>query len=209
MKKLVSCMLLVLLLTACNSSTEKLDLVPQKGKAIAVFASGCFWCTEHIFESIVGVEAVVSGYSGGWVKNPYYEYVSSNKTGHAESVAVFYDPKIVSYQELVSVFFASHDPTTADQQGPDRGTSYRSIAFYHSRKERKIIEDKIQELTNNAVFNLPIVTQVIPIADFYEAESYHQDYVINNLNDPYVQGVSLPRYNAFIKSYKGKLKPKK
>lgn len=199
-------MLLVLLLTACNSSTEKLDLVPQKGKAIAVFASGCFWCTEHIFESIVGVEAVVSGYSGGWVKNPYYEYVSSNKTGHAESVAVFYDPKIVSYQELVSVFFASHDPTTADQQGPDRGTSYRSIAFYHSRKERKIIEDKIQELTNNAVFNLPIVTQVIPIADFYEAESYHQDYVINNLNDPYVQGVSLPRYNAFIKSYKGKLK---
>ena len=199
-------MLVVLLLTACNSSTEKLDLVPQKGKAIAVFASGCFWCTEHIFESIVGVEAVVSGYSGGWVKNPYYEYVSSNKTGHAESVAVFYDPKIVSYQELVSVFFASHDPTTADQQGPDRGTSYRSIAFYHSRKERKIIEDKIQELTNNAVFNLPIVTQVIPIADFYEAESYHQDYVINNLNDPYVQGVSLPRYNAFIKSYKGKLK---
>lgn len=199
-------MLLVLLLTACNSSTEKLDLVPQKGKAIAVFASGCFWCTEHIFESIVGVEAVVSGYSGGWVKNPYYEYVSSNKTGHAESVAVFYDPKIVSYQELVSVFFASHDPTTADQQGPDRGTSYRSIAFYHSRKERKIIEDKIQELTNNAVFNLPIVTQVIPIADFYEAESYHQDYVINNLNDLYVQGVSLPRYNAFIKSYKGKLK---
>ena len=199
-------MLLVLLLTACNSSTEKLDLVPQKGKAIAVFASGCFWCTEHIFESIVGVEAVVSGYSGGWVKNPYYEYVSSNKTGHAESVAVFYDPKIVSYQELVSVFFASHDPTTADQQGPDRGTSYRSIAFYHSRKERKIIEDKIEELTNNAVFNLPIVTQVIPIADFYEAESYHQDYVINNLNDLYVQGVSLPRYNAFIKSYKGKLK---
>ena len=192
---------------SCSSKTEKLSLAPQKEKAIAVFASGCFWCSEHIFESIEGVEEVVSGYSGGTVKNPYYEYVSSNKTGHAESVAVFYNPKVVSYQELVTVFFASHDPTTPNQQGPDRGSSYRSIAFYANPTEKKIIEDKIEELTAKSVFEAPIVTEIKPIADFYQAEAYHQDYVINNPNEPYVQGFSLPRYNKFISSYKGKLKP--
>ena len=199
--------LVLMVIMGCSSKTEKLSLAPQKGKAIAVFASGCFWCSEHVFEAIVGVEEVVSGYSGGTVKNPYYEYVSSNRTGHAESVAVFYDPKVVSYKELVAIFFASHDPTTPDQQGPDRGSSYRSIAFYSNAKEKKIIEDKIEELTANSVFDAPIVTEVKPIADFYEAEAYHQDYVVNNPNEPYVQGVSMPRYNSFIKAYKGKLKP--
>ena len=196
-----------MVIMGCSSKTEKLSLAPQKGKAIAVFASGCFWCSEHVFEAIVGVEEVVSGYSGGTVKNPYYEYVSSNRTGHAESVAVFYDPKVVSYKELVAIFFASHDPTTPDQQGPDRGSSYRSIAFYFNAKEKKIIEDKIEELTANSVFDAPIVTEVKPIADFYQAEAYHQDYVVNNPNEPYVQRVSMPRYNTFIKTYKGKLKP--
>lgn len=205
--KFTVCILVLMVIMGCNSKTEKLSLAPQKGKAIAVFASGCFWCSEHVFEAIVGVEEVVSGYSGGSVKNPYYEYVSSNRTGHAESVAVFYDPKVVSYKELVAIFFASHDPTTPDQQGPDRGSSYRSIAFYSNALEKKIIEDKIEELTANSVFNAPIVTEVKPTADFYQAEAYHQDYVVNNPNEPYVQGVSMPRYNSFIASYKGKLKP--
>jgi peptide-methionine (S)-S-oxide reductase len=195
-------------ISSCGAQTEKLSLEPKKGKAIAVFASGCFWCTEHVFEAVVGVDEAVSGYAGGNVKNPSYELVDSNRTGHAESVAIFYDPKVVSYKELVTVFFASQDPTTPNQQGPDKGSSYRSIAFYKNAAEKSIIEDKIKELTVNKVFSNSIVTEVKPVSDFYEAELYHQDYVKKNPNQPYVKGVSLPRYNKFKKTYKGKLKPK-
>jgi peptide-methionine (S)-S-oxide reductase len=194
--------------SSCGAQTEKLSLTPKKGKAVAVFASGCFWCTEHVFEAVVGVDEAISGYSGGNVKNPSYELVGSNRTGHAEAVAIFYDPKLVSYKELVTVFFASQDPTTPNQQGPDKGSSYRSIAFYKNAAEKSIIEEKIKELTVNKVFTNSIVTEVKPVSDFYEAELYHQDYVKKNPNQPYVKGVSLPRYNKFIKTYEGKLKPK-
>jgi peptide-methionine (S)-S-oxide reductase len=206
--KLVSYVVVFFTIVSCNAQTKKLSLEPKKDKAIAVFASGCFWCTEHVFEAVVGVDEAVSGYSGGDVKNPSYQLVGSNTTGHAEAVAVFYDPKDVSFKELVNVFFASQDPTTANQQGPDRGSSYRSIAFYRNAEEKKIIEDKIKELTANKVFANPIVTEVKPISDFYEAEAYHQDYVKKNPNQPYVKGVSVPRYNKFKKTYKGKLKLK-
>ncbi|MFT5964618.1 MAG: peptide-methionine (S)-S-oxide reductase [Flavobacterium sp.] len=206
--KLVSYLVVFFTIVSCNAQTKKLSLEPKKDKAIAVFASGCFWCTEHVFEAVVGVDEAVSGYSGGDVKNPSYQLVGSNTTGHAEAVAVFYDPKDVSFKELVNVFFASQDPTTANQQGPDRGSSYRSIAFYRNAEEKKIIEDKIKELTANKVFANPIVTEVKPISDFYEAEAYHQDYVKKNPNQPYVKGVSVPRYNKFKKTYKGKLKLK-
>ena len=191
---------------SCQSQTKKLSLEPKKGQAVAVFASGCFWCTEHVFEAVVGVEEAVSGYSGGTLKNPSYEQVGTNRTGHAESIAVFYEPKVVSYAQLVDVFFASQDPTTPNQQGPDKGSSYRSIAFYNNATEKKIIEGKIKELTTKKVFTNPIVTEVIPVMDFYTAESYHQDYVKNNPNQPYVKGVSVPRYNKFVQTYKGKLK---
>jgi peptide-methionine (S)-S-oxide reductase len=190
-----------------NAQTKKLSLEPKNGKAVAVFAEGCFWCSEHVFEAVVGVDEAISGYSGGTLKNPSYKQVGSEITGHAESVAVFYDPKVISYKELVNVFFASQDPTTPNQQGPDRGSSYRSIAFYKNATEKKIIEDKIKELTDKKTFADPIVTEVKPIADFYEAEDYHQDYVKNNPNQPYVKGVSVPRYNKFKTTYKGKLKP--
>jgi peptide-methionine (S)-S-oxide reductase len=206
--KLVSYLVVFFTIVSCNAQTKKMSLEPKKDKAIAVFASGCFWCTEHVFEAVVGVDEAVSGYSGGDVKNPSYQLVGSNTTGHAEAVAVFYDPKDVSFKELVNVFFASQDPTTANQQGPDRGSSYRSIAFYRNAEEKKIIEDKIKELTANKVFANPIVTEVKPISDFYEAEAYHQDYVKKNPNQPYVKGVSVPRYNKFKKTYKGKLKLK-
>ncbi|SDX16178.1 peptide-methionine (S)-S-oxide reductase MsrA [Flavobacterium degerlachei] len=208
--KLASLVVVLFTILSCNSNaqTKKLSLEPKKGKAVAVFASGCFWCSEHVFEAVVGVEEAVSGYSGGNVKNPSYELVGSNRTGHAEAVAVFYDPKVVSFKELVDVFFASQDPTTPNQQGPDKGSSYRSIAFYKNAVEKKIIEDKIKELTANKVFANPIVTEVKAVSDFYEAEAYHQDYVKNNPNQPYVKGVSIPRYNKFKKTYKGKLKPK-
>jgi peptide-methionine (S)-S-oxide reductase len=206
--KLASYLVVFFTIVSCsNAQTKKMSLEPKKGKAIAVFASGCFWCTEHVFEAVVGVDEAVSGYSGGSVKNPSYELVGSNTTGHAEAVAVFYDPKVISFKELVNVFFASQDPTTPNQQGPDRGSSYRSIAFYRNAEEKKIIEDKIKALTANKVFRNPIVTEVKPVSDFYEAEAYHQDYVKNNPNQPYVQGVSVPRYNKFKKTYKGKLKP--
>ncbi len=204
--KLISYVVLVFTILSCNAQTKKLSLEPKKGKAVAVFAEGCFWCSEHVFEAVVGVDEAVSGYSGGATKNPSYQEVGSNRTGHAEAVAVFYDPKVVSYKELVAVFFASQDPTTPNQQGPDKGSSYRSIAFYKNATEKKIIEDKIKELTANKVFANPIVTEVKPVMDFYEAEDYHQDYVKNNPNQPYVKGVSVPRYNKFKKTYKGKLK---
>ena len=207
--KIASYILLLITILGCNSNaqTKKLSLEPTKDKAIAVFAEGCFWCSEHIFESVVGVDKVISGYSGGITKNPSYKQVGTNNTGHAEAVAVYYDPKKISYTELVNVFFASQDPTTANQQGPDYGSSYRSIAFYRNPVEKKIILDKIKELTKARVFKNPIVTEVKPIMDFYEAEAYHQDYVKINPNQPYVEGVSVPRYNLFKKTYKGKLKP--
>uniref|UniRef100_UPI00404ABDBD peptide-methionine (S)-S-oxide reductase MsrA n=1 Tax=Flavobacterium sp. TaxID=239 RepID=UPI00404ABDBD len=190
-----------------QAQTKKLSLEPKNGQAVAVFASGCFWCVEHVFESVVGVQEAVSGYSGGKTKNPSYKEVGTNTTGHAEAVAVFYDPKIVSYRELVTVFFASQDPTTRNQQGPDIGSSYRSIAFYNNAEEKKIIEEKIAELTKNKVFKKPIVTEMMKVTDFYKAEDYHQDYVKLHPNQSYVVGVSIPRYNAFKRTYKGKLKP--
>jgi peptide-methionine (S)-S-oxide reductase len=208
--KLATYVLALFTILSCNSNaqTKKLSLQPQTGKAVAVFAEGCFWCSEHVFEAVVGVDSVISGYSGGTTKNPSYEQVGSNKTGHAESIAVYYDPRVISFKELMNVFFASQDPTTPNQQGPDRGSSYRSIAFYKNADEKKIIEDKIKELTANKVFANPIVTEVKPVSDFYEAEEYHQDYVKNNPNQPYVKGVSVPRYNKFKQTYKGKLKSK-
>lgn len=205
--KLASYVVVLFTILSCNAQTKKLSLTPKNGKAVAVFAEGCFWCSEHVFEAVVGVDEAVSGYSGGITKNPSYEQVGGERTGHAESVAVFYDPNVVSYKELVDVFFASQDPTTPNQQGPDRGPSYRSIAFYKNAAEKKIIEAKIKALNASKVFENPIVTEVKPVSDFYEAEGYHQNYVKNNPNQPYVKGVSLPRYNKFKKTYKGKLKP--
>lgn len=205
--KIAGIALVMFTMLSCKAQTEKLSLTPKSGKAVAVFAEGCFWCSEHVFEAVVGVDEAVSGYSGGALKNPSYEKVGSNTTGHAESVAVFYDPKKVSYSQLVDVFFASQDPTTPNQQGPDRGSSYRSIAFYSNAAEKKIIEDKIKELTAKKVFANPIVTEVKPVSEFYKAEAYHQDYVKHNPNQPYVKSVSVPRYNKFKKTYKGALKP--
>jgi peptide-methionine (S)-S-oxide reductase len=207
--KLISAVVLLVSLLACQSGgqTKKMPLMDRKGKAVAVFSEGCYWCSEHVFESVVGVSEVISGFAGGQTKNPTYEEVGSETTGHAESVMVYYDPKVVSYGELVAVFFASHDPTTPDQQGPDRGSSYRSIAFYKTPEEQKIIEDKIKELTINNTFPAPIVTEIKPLTEFYAAKESHQDYVKNNPNDPYVIQVSLPRYELFKKTYKGKLKP--
>ncbi len=191
---------------AVDAQTKPISLIPPKGKAIAAFAEGCFWCSEHIFESVVGVEKVISGYAGGTTKNPTYEQVSAENTGHAESVLVYYDPSKVSFESLVNVFFASHDPTTKDQQGPDHGSSYRSIAFYFSINEKLTIEKTIRNLELSKAFKKKIVTEVLPIKVFYQAEEYHQDYIEHNPENPYVSSVSIPRFEQFKKKFKGKLK---
>lgn len=198
-------------LLACNPQKEKdfsvakVSLEPPAGKSVAAFAAGCFWCTEHIFEAVVGVDSAVSGYAGGTVSNPTYELVNTETTGHAETVLVYYDPEVISYEELVRVFFSSHDPTTRDRQGPDVGSSYRSILFYRTPEEKKIDGEVMAEFQPS--FPDPIVTEIKELKEFYRAEEYHQNYIEHNPNTPYVQGVSIPRFEKFKHAYRGKLKP--
>ncbi|MCK0160250.1 peptide-methionine (S)-S-oxide reductase MsrA [Allomuricauda sp. F6463D] len=174
---------------------------------IAYFASGCFWCVEAIFESVKGVKEVYSGYSGGSEKNPTYEEVSYGKTDHAEAVAVYYDPNVISFPQLVAVFFGSHDPTTLNKQGPDRGAQYRSIAFYKTDVEKKVIQDYIDKLEDENVYgDRPVVTEVQSFEKFYKAEEYHQDYEKRNPNNSYIRNVSIPRLNRFKKNFKSYLK---
>jgi peptide-methionine (S)-S-oxide reductase len=219
--KLLSLSIFAIMVSACNSNGQtssskqanqkdlKMDLTPPKGEKVAAFAEGCFWCSEHIFEAVVGVKDVVSGYAGGTTLNPTYDLVNTETTGHAESVLVYYDPNVVSYEELVKVFFASHDPTTPNQQGPDRGTSYRSILFYQTDAEKQIAMDEIKKVSASNMFSNPLVTQLKKLDAFYKAEEYHQDYINGGKGsmNPYVKNVSIPRYNKFKKTYKGKLKP--
>jgi peptide-methionine (S)-S-oxide reductase len=188
-----------------DADVRKVTLEAPAGKAFAAFASGCFWCTEHIFEAVAGVDSAVSGYAGGTVANPTYELVNTETTGHAETVLVYYNPDSISFEELTKVFFLSHDPTTPDRQGPDVGSSYRSILFYQTLEEKATAEKALEEFA--PAFAAPIVTEVKPLQEFYRAEGYHQEYVRHNRNSPYVRAVSVPRYEKFKKIYKGKLKP--
>ncbi len=218
MKSIVSFITLICTISLCiaceaqrkkknkNDSVRKVELVAPSGKAIAAFAEGCFWCSEHIFEAVIGVDSAVSGYAGGTVANPTYELVNTETTGHAETVLVYYDPKVITYSELANVFFTSHDPTTPDQQGPDKGSSYRSILFYMTPEEKLIADKALDDYSSSGMFRNPIVTEVKSLTDFYRAEEYHQDYIEHNPGSPYVQGVSLPRFELFKRTYKGKLK---
>ena len=172
----------------------------------AYFASGCFWCVEAVFESVRGVYEVYSGYAGGYLKNPTYYQIGSGRTGHAEAVEILYNDKEIGYGTLLQVFFGSHDPTTLNRQGPDRGEQYRSIAFYQNEQEKKLIHDYIKLLDTNKIFNNKIITQIVPFEVFYYAEEYHQNYERLNPNDPYVKNVSIPRINRFKKTYPELLK---
>lgn len=172
---------------------------------VAYFASGCFWCVEAIFESVEGVNEAVSGYAGGHTQNPSYQSVGRGTTGHAEAVAVYYDPKKVSFKTLVTVFFGSHDPTTKNGQHPDYGSQYRSIAFYSNTQEKKVIDAAIKKL-NAELYDDKIVTEVIKFSNFYEAEPYHQDYEKRNPNNSYVKNVSIPRLLRFQKKFPKLLK---
>ncbi len=173
----------------------------------AYFASGCFWCVEAVFESVKGVAEAVSGYAGGTEDNPTYEQVARGQTSHAEAVKVYYDPEIISFTALVQVFFGSHDPTTLNRQGPDRGPQYRSVAFYKSEEEKKIIEAYIQALKDQNVYQgEAITTEVTAFTKFYDAEDYHQDYEKKHPNNSYITNVSIPRLNRFKKNFPDYLK---
>src|ERR687891_2154247 len=174
------------------------------GKEMATLAGGCFWCLEAVYDQMKGVESVESGYMGGQVPNPSYEAVCTGRTGHAEVVRITFDPKAVSYRELLMVFFAIHDPTTLNRQGNDAGTQYRSEIFYHSPDQKATADDLITTLTKDKVFDRPIVTQVVPAGPFYLAEDYHQEYFARNPSQPYCTYVVNPKVAKFRKEFSEK-----
>lgn len=205
--------ILTLLLTGllcCQNTTQQKNYSEAQQKVInaqpvevstnndmkkAYFASGCFWCVEAIYESVEGVEEVISGYSGGHTDNPTYEASNTGKTGHAEAVEVIYDPEVVSFSTLVDVYFASQDPTQVNGQGPDRGSQYRSIIFYQNENQKTIIDEKISALAKKLGEN--IAAEVYPFQKFWKAEAYHQDYEELHPNQPYIRNVSKPRLKRF------------
>ena len=173
----------------------------------ATFANGCFWCTEAIFEELKGVKSATSGYAGGTSENPTYKEVCSGTTGHAECLQIIYDPAVISFDELLEVFWETHDPTTLNRQGADAGTQYRSAVFYHSGEQKQKAEKYKAELDKSGAFNKPIVTEITPAGEFYPAENYHQQYYENNENlNPYCKIVIRPKLDKFRKVFKDMLK---
>jgi peptide-methionine (S)-S-oxide reductase len=171
------------------------------GREVATVAGGCFWCLDAVYRDLRGVEQVVSGYSGGATVNPTYQQVCSGSTGHAEVVQITFDPSVVSFRELVQVFFTIHDPTTLNRQGGDVGTQYRSAIFYHSPEQRAVAEQVIAELEAEHVYDAPIVTELTPFTAFYPAETYHQDYFARNPYQPYCAAVIAPKVAKFRRKY--------
>jgi peptide-methionine (S)-S-oxide reductase len=172
----------------------------------ATLGGGCFWCLEAVYEQLEGVEKVVSGYAGGTVRNPSYREVCTGTTGHAEVVQIAFDPEVISYREILDVFFDIHDPTTRNRQGADVGTQYRSVVFYHSAEQKETARQVIAELESEKRWRRPIVTEVEPLEAFYEAEDYHQGYYRNNPNQPYCRAVIDPKVAKFKKVYLTKVK---
>jgi len=172
----------------------------------ATFGGGCFWCTEAIFKSLKGVETVESGYSGGKQKNPTYQEVCTGETGHAEVIQLKFNPKVISFRELLEVFWETHDPTTLNRQGADVGTQYRSVVFYHSPEQKETAEKYKAELNKENIFRGTVVTEITAFDNFYKAENYHQNYFANNRSQGYCQFVIVPKIEKFRKIFKDKLK---
>ena len=190
-----------------------LNLFAQKNKeemnnnlSVATFGNGCFWCTEAIFQQLKGVEKVIPGYTGGYIKNPSYKEVCNGATGHAEAIQITYDSNIISFRELLDIFFYTHDPTTLNQQGADIGTQYRSAIFYHNQSQKKDAEIIIAQLDKEKVYDSKIVTEITPFVIYYEADDYHQNYYNNNKNQGYCRAVINPKLDKFVKKYSSKLK---
>ncbi|WP_025742045.1 peptide-methionine (S)-S-oxide reductase MsrA [Aquimarina pacifica] len=176
---------------------------------LAVFAGGCFWCTEAVFQRIEGVKKVVSGYTGGTIKNPAYREITTGRTGHAEAIKIEFDSTKVTFEELLQIFFATHDPTTLNQQGADRGTQYRSAIFYINQTQREIAQETIINLDKESIFDAPIVTELTELGPFYNAEEYHQNYYNQNSEQGYCQFVINPKLTKLYSIFKNKLKKEK
>lgn len=225
MRNLLFVLFLPLLLASCQAQSDKVS--SRNGNAVAVdgelttasldeqytdlekayFASGCFWCTEAVFERVAGVVDVYSGYTGGEIEDPTYEQVSSGRTRHAEAVVVYYNPDEVSYAQLVEFFFASHDPTQINRQGPDVGPQYRSGIFYLDAEQQKIAAEYKQKLDQSGKYDRPIATEITAAGPFYVAEEYHQDYYELHPDNSYIVNVSKPKVDKFMKEYRQYLKP--
>jgi peptide-methionine (S)-S-oxide reductase len=217
-KKVKKNMFITLLLSAislvsCNQSTSKKmsmpeEIIPSGLKTdTATFATGCFWCTEAVFQELRGVLKVTPGYSGGSVKNPTYEDVCTGTTGHAESLQIIYDPKQIGFVELLEVFWEAHDPTTLNRQGNDVGTQYRSAIFYHNQEQKRKADEYKEKLDKSGAYNSPIVTEITAFSKFYPAEDYHKDYYRLHGSEPYCTFVIRPKVEKFEKVFKDKLKP--
>lgn len=209
-------LVLILLSFSCQSKEKKEITIVQKQPEpsnmdtneyeIATLAGGCFWCTEAIFLELNGVKKVVSGYTGGTSKNPTYRDVSTGTTGYAEAIEITFDPKVISYKDILEIFFATHDPTTLNRQGADVGMQYRSEIFYHSEKQKETAQAMIVDLNSQSIFGKKIVTKISQAVVFYKAEKYHQNYYNQNSSQPYCQMVISPKLEKFKKKYSSKLK---
>ena len=215
--KLLFINIISLVLLACgNQNTQQsvtkpeianatpVEVEMQDGMKKAYFASGCFWCVEAIYESIEGVDEVISGYAGGHTKNPTYEESNTGRTGHAEAVEVIYDPEVVDFKTLVQVFFGSQNPTQVNGQGPDNGSQYRSIVFFQTEEQKNIINEVKTEVAKD--YQKPLAAEILPFQKFWVAQDYHQNYEANNPQNPYIQNVSIPRLNRFKEKFPDILK---
>lgn len=182
----------------------------DKGKSFesATFAGGCFWCTEAVFKRLKGIVEVKSGYSGGEIDNPNYEQVSTGNTKHAETIQIKFDPQIITYERLLDIFWATHNPTTLNQQGNDIGSEYRSVIFFHNEKQKQEAEDSKKKMDKSGNFRDKIVTEIVPFEKFYDAESYHQNYYEKNQNNQYCSIVINPKIEKLIKEFNEDLKEK-
>lgn len=202
---------------ACSRPAHAAESLPEpkvdmpapeegEGERTAVFAAGCFWCVEAVFEQLDGVDTVVSGYAGDSAQTAKYDAVSAGRTKHAEAVQITYDPHKITYGQLLRVLFATHDPTTKDRQGPDRGTQYRSAIFYANDEEKSVAQAYVDQLTEAKVFDAPIVTTLEPLTEFYDAETYHQDFVQHHPDHPYVRQWAVPKLEKLHKQFADELK---
>lgn len=197
-----------MIFVSCNSNKkENITLkINEMQTEIATFAGGCFWCTEAVYEHIKGVISVTSGYTGGTFKNPTYKEITTGKTGHAEAIQIKYNPAEVSYNDLLYIFFLTHDPTTLNKQGADIGTQYRSAIYYHSEEQKELALKMIELIENEKIYKSKIVTEIQSATIFYKAEDYHQNYYENNKFQPYCQVVINPKIDKLKKLFKEKLK---
>ena len=210
MKQLISTIILSFVLISCSANETEETIVKTQikteGMETITLGAGCFWCVEAIFQDIKGVESVVSGYANGTVKNPSYKEVCTGRTGHAEVVQLIYNPEIVSLAKILEVFFQTHDPTTLNKQGGDRGTQYRSGIYYHTEAQKEVATDVFNKLDDSGAFTNPIVTEITDLQSFYPAEDYHQDYFDMNGTQPYCTAVIRPKVEKFKKTFSDILK---